>query len=344
MTAENQTERTRPTVSVAMATYFGERYITAQLESIAGGTWLPDELVICEDGSTDNTAELIEAFAKTSPFPVRLIRHRANRGTLAAFETAISNTTGEIIVLSDQDDEWYPTRIERLITEMMARPEAPLAFSDADLIDRSGRHLGTFWPMVGVSDAHIDAMESDPLPLLISRPMVSGCAMAFRRETLEFLLPFPRIEFGLFGPFVHDRWMSLAIAALGPFVVLPDTLLAYRLHSTQQIGVPQRQLRRIIPPPLRKWRQVFVRRAEQCQRLEVDRRHLVVMRQRLSDNPRYATACATLDQAITHLDTRITLPDRRIRRIFRVVSEYRTGRYDRFGLGPASAAADLVRR
>ena len=214
-----------------MATYQGARFIDEQLTSIASGTRMPDEMVICDDGSTDDTVERIEAFVATAPFPVRVIRHEHNQGTLVAFGDAIAACHHEIIVLSDQDDIWYPDRIATLVDEFGRNPSAQLAFSEADLINPDGKRIGTFWPMVGVTSQHIRLMLSQPFGLLVARPMVGGCTMAMRSTFRDVLLPMPTIAHGQFGPFVHDRWLSLALASLGPYALVERPLLEYRLHN-----------------------------------------------------------------------------------------------------------------
>jgi glycosyltransferase involved in cell wall biosynthesis len=332
------------TVSVAMAAYQGARFIRQQLHSIAAGTVLPDELVICDDGSTDETVAIIERFANSAPFPTRVIRHPENLGTLRAFGTAIANCSGSIIVLCDQDDIWHPDRIEALLAEFEHQPEAQLAFSDADLIGPRGESLGTFWPMVGVTSRHRHLLAHEPFGLLVARPMVGGCTMAMRADFAEILLPMPRFEVGAFGPLVHDRWLSMALSAFGPFALVPRPLLSYRLHSEQQIGVPSRRLRRVIPPHLRQWRQVFVPRSVQRQRLEVDRLYLVELSRRVAGAEVPLPGWADIANAVDHLSVRVNLPQSRLRRARHVIREWRTGRYRTFALGSASAIGDLIRR
>jgi glycosyltransferase involved in cell wall biosynthesis len=104
-------ERTR--ISVALCTYNGERFLHQQLDSIAMQTRLPDELVVCDDRSTDRTLAIVREFAASAPYPVRVFENQANLGFAANFEGAIRRCDGDLIALSDQDDVWYPTRLER---------------------------------------------------------------------------------------------------------------------------------------------------------------------------------------------------------------------------------------
>ncbi|MCA1556539.1 MAG: glycosyltransferase, partial [Acidobacteria bacterium] len=83
--------------SIALCTYNGARYLPAQLDSIAAQTLLPDELVICDDCSTDETRDVITSFAARAPFAVRLYVNEVNLGSTKNFEQAISLCTGDII-------------------------------------------------------------------------------------------------------------------------------------------------------------------------------------------------------------------------------------------------------
>ena len=91
-------------LSVSMCTYNGARFLREQLESIASQIRLPDELVVCDDGSTDATLAILTEYAKAVRFPVRIQCNTSRLGPAKNFEQAISLCKGEIIVLSDQDD------------------------------------------------------------------------------------------------------------------------------------------------------------------------------------------------------------------------------------------------
>ena len=94
------------TLSVAMCTYNGSRHLSEQLESIGTQTRLPDELVICDDCSSDDTIRIIERFSASAPFAVRLEINTQNLGSTKNFEKAIRLCQGDLIALADQDDVW----------------------------------------------------------------------------------------------------------------------------------------------------------------------------------------------------------------------------------------------
>ena len=128
-------------ISVALCTYNGQQFLRQQLQSIQQQSRLPDELIVCDDGSSDQTVRIARDFAASASFPVRISENDHNLGFVANFEQAILLCGGDLITLCDQDDIWYPNRLERTEQEFTAHPEVGLVFSDGDLIDE---FLGDF--------------------------------------------------------------------------------------------------------------------------------------------------------------------------------------------------------
>ncbi len=101
----------RHTTSIALITYNGEKYLARQLESLTTQTRLPDELVVCDDGSTDKTVEILEEFAKTSPFLVKIYQNEEKLGIGKNFRKAFFLCEKNIVFFCDQDDVWLPHKI-----------------------------------------------------------------------------------------------------------------------------------------------------------------------------------------------------------------------------------------
>src|SRR4051812_8879073 len=98
-----------------MATYNGARYLPEQLQSFLCQTVMPDELVVCDDVSTDGTVSIIQEFAKSTAINVRLIVNECNLGFTRNFEQAIQHCTGDVIFFCDQDDVWFCQKIETML-------------------------------------------------------------------------------------------------------------------------------------------------------------------------------------------------------------------------------------
>ncbi|HEX8242629.1 MAG TPA: glycosyltransferase, partial [Longimicrobium sp.] len=211
-------------ISVAMCTWNGERYLPAQLDSIAAQTRLPDELVACDDGSTDGTVALLRAFAARAPFAVRVLVNERNLGSTRNFEQAIGLCRGEVVALADQDDAWPPEKLARFEAVFRARPGVGLVFSDGLVVDDALRPVGArLWESFGITPRMLRRISrGEAFSLLLSRNLVTGAAMAFRARAAEGALPVPEGT----GR-IHDGWIALVAAARAEVAALPEPLLLY---------------------------------------------------------------------------------------------------------------------
>lgn len=200
-------------LSVAMATFNGGKYIEEQLWSIAAQSLKPDELVITDDGSTDETIEIIQDFERQAPFEVLLVCNENNLGYAKNFDKAVGLCSGHIIFLSDQDDFWLQEKLERVQSEFRANPEIQIVINDAQIVDGD---LGT---------TGLTKLGQTRSLGLNSRAFVTGCCSAFRAEFRDIFLPVPT------EIFVHDTWLH----ALGDFLevrsVLEEPLQLFRRHD-----------------------------------------------------------------------------------------------------------------
>lgn len=203
-------------ISVAMATYNGEKYIIEQLNSIGNQSQLPDELVVCDDNSQDKTVELIEEFGKNVTFPIRLLRNNENLGFVGTFNRALEVATGDLVFLCDQDDFWFPNKIDHISELAQANPEVNLFLNNAELADGklipSG--LSTFGQMESVGQDKND--------------LVLGCCMAIKRDFLSFFMPIPK-RFT-----AHDIWLNEFSVIMGSKLLVPEILQYYRRHQKNE--------------------------------------------------------------------------------------------------------------
>src|SRR5579872_5327047 len=122
-------------VSVAMCTFNGAKFVEAQLQSIFQQTRVPDEIIVCDDVSTDATVEVLRKVAAKDPVNIQIHQNSRNLGYLENFESAVRRTTGDIIFLSDQDDVWLPEKVATMVEPFLRNPQVVLAYSDAMLTD-----------------------------------------------------------------------------------------------------------------------------------------------------------------------------------------------------------------
>ncbi|MBX3284361.1 MAG: glycosyltransferase family 2 protein [Acidimicrobiales bacterium] len=326
---------------MALCTYQGEAWLPELLESLAAQELLPDELVVQDDASTDGTVALLEAFAASAPFPVRLVVNPERVGSTPNFERALARVEGRYVALADQDDIWYPHKLARLVGMLEDDPILTLAFSDADLVDERGRPTGRrLWSGRGIRH-HLVAHEIVPCALFARRSLSTGCTMVARRRAVEAALPFPTSLDDPQAPMRHDRWLSLVAAAVGTVRAVPEPLLAFRSHPEQQTGVLE-------PAQLRSRLAAAAVAAlagdDPARAVEHE-----VRAQQVAEAAHRADLWGDFEEAdelrrvARHHEVRADLGDTIPERTRRVWGQVADGGYDRSAMGVASAAADLAR-
>jgi glycosyltransferase involved in cell wall biosynthesis len=217
-------------VSIALATYQGERFLSQQLESFLGQTRLPDELCISDDGSTDRTREIINTFASTAPFPVKSVLNPIRGGVNKNFENAVSHCSGDVILFSDQDDVWLPPHIENLVAPLEGNSGIVAVASDSEFVDEGLQSAGCTQAESDRFPASLrDAtmrLPRNQLNLVLRQNMATGHGMAFRRTLVPLLVPFTTT-------FMYDEWVLLLAAATGYITYVPQPLTLHRQHQNQ---------------------------------------------------------------------------------------------------------------
>lgn len=213
-------------ISVAMCTYNGADHIREQLHSIAAQTVQPDEIVICDDGSTDETIAIIKETLANWPGEVRVIENETNLGFSRNFQKAISLCKGEIIFLCDQDDVWHREKIAIMKDVLDKHPEALLAVHDSVLVDEQRQVLEeSFWDYFSPKFNPAE-FEAHNYGRLFMGNVVQGCACALRRELFQQAQPFPAAA-------CHDEWLTLVAAAQERLLLVREGLLEYRQWNNQ---------------------------------------------------------------------------------------------------------------
>jgi glycosyltransferase involved in cell wall biosynthesis len=218
-------------VSVCLCTYNGERFLAAQLDSLAVQTRQPDELVVRDDGSSDGTVALVQSFADRAAFPVKILRSDERSGPAGNLEVVLQEASGDVLFPCDQDDIWMPSKIERLLQALELHPEIPAAFSDSALIDAEGMRLpGSLWSIHGFPAAAQARVEAGKGIVDIAlRNVVASHALALRRSGLSLVLPFDGVRYA-------DWWVLLLLAGSDLLVPVDDCLVDYRQHSATAVG------------------------------------------------------------------------------------------------------------
>jgi glycosyltransferase involved in cell wall biosynthesis len=214
-----QTVLGRPSISVAMATYNGERYLPEMLQSLAAQTRLPDELVVRDDASDDGTVAIVKAFARRVPFRVEVIAGTERLGYAQNFATAGRACSGRVLFFADQDDTWRPTKLAT-VTQQVGRRRSPRAvFHDFALTDADGEpQAPSFYALL--------AERGYP-----AAAALKGCTMAVTRGFVD-LWGWPPAG----SRVSHDFWVALLATAFGQRRNLSQPLVDHRLHESNASG------------------------------------------------------------------------------------------------------------
>jgi len=213
----------RLTLSVAMATYNGEKFLEDQLSSIARQTRLPDEMVISDDGSTDGTMAILERFARNSPFSVRVYRNRASLGYGDNFIKAASLCQGDLIAFSDQDDVWLENRLAKSLPYFDDN-EVLLSVHSGVAVDEKLNPLGFKWPEISrtrVCDDFEPIKTPYPGFAIIVRKDIPGFFDKPRPPELQSAQQMP-----------HDNWVGFLARVYGKIAHIEEPLVLYRRHQT----------------------------------------------------------------------------------------------------------------
>lgn len=206
--------KVRQRISVAMATYNGEQFISSQLDSILTQLSENDEIIISDDGSKDNTISIINSYISKDP-RIKLVPG-PGRGVIKNFENAINHTTGDIIFLCDQDDVWKNNKVNVML-KCFAKTGAYVVLHDARIVDENDCEIEqSFFKFRGSKKGMLNNIKKNSY---------HGCCMAFDKILKGAILPIPdKIE-------MHDWWIGMLGEKCGKTAFVNDKLIDYRRHS-----------------------------------------------------------------------------------------------------------------
>lgn len=201
-------------ISVCMATYNGEKYVRDQLESILKQLNQTDEVIVSDDGSSDDTLKIVRSINDQR---IQIVHNLSNHGYTGNFYNALKHAKGEYIFLSDQDDIWVDDKVQKTMSFL---DKYDFVVSDASVVDE---HLN----IINQSRFSIFSVKSGFMNNLL-RCRYLGCCMAFRRCVLEALFPVPTYK----NSFPHDLWIALIAERYFTTSLIEKPLVLYRRHAS----------------------------------------------------------------------------------------------------------------
>lgn len=218
-----------PTVSIALASYNGERYLAEQLESLASQTRPPDELIVSDDASTDATLTIVQEFAGTAPFEVRLLPESERLGYAGNFNRALLASSGDLVFPCDQDDVWLPEKLAVMSELAASHPSAMVLMNDVSIVDAD------------LASGGVTKLEQFASAGIGVDRYVMGAAAAIRSEFLRAVLPIPS------GYPAHDDWIIQFAIGTKRRHLHRAPLQLYRMHGSNTSSFRVNSTRRVSP-------------------------------------------------------------------------------------------------
>jgi glycosyltransferase involved in cell wall biosynthesis len=317
--------------SVCLCTYNGGRYLRDLLHSLAAQTLLPAELLVGDDGSSDDTLKILRDFVADAPFPVEVLANERRLGPACNLERLLVRATGNTLFPCDQDDIWTPRKIEVLAAALDESPGSGAAICNSSLIDSEGQFLpGSLFERAGLDLPTREVLASGSSAAMVEiarRNVVASHALAIRRSALDLVLPF--------GSYWQaDWWIAIVLSAITGIAIVEDRLVEYRLHDLNTVGLREKR-----PLAERAAHEGIFRFYSRADLLGAALARVGELRPGI---PGPADR-AILEAQIAHLRARGSLPAGRGRRVFPVLREALGGGYRRFSNGWRSVLGDVVR-
>ncbi len=216
-----------PLVSVLVANYNYARYLPEAIESVLGQSYTALEVIVCDDGSTDESVEVARSYAARDA-RVRVLA-KANGGVASALNAAFRESRGELVCLLDADDAFLPGKVERVVALARERPAAGLVVHGMRVVDGSGSELRRIDPSGPTSSGWIAADVVRRGGRWRSAP-ASG--MTLRREVADQFFPLPEPELRS----VADGYLLMLAPLVTEVAAASDVLAIYRLHGGNLTG------------------------------------------------------------------------------------------------------------
>lgn len=218
-----------PNISVAMATYNGQKFIREQLDSIIAQLEAGDEIIVSDDGSTDETLNILKEYSDKFSF-IKIFANTNRHGVVGNFENAISRCEKEYIFLSDQDDVWSMDKREKVL-EVFKEQKCDLVLHNANiyLYESDSYDSECMYDKLGFT--------SKLLKVIWRNPYI-GCCMAFKKELKRVILPIPSEN----KICIHDWWIAICAIKCGKVSYCKDKLIDYKIHSNNTLGFHKTKL------------------------------------------------------------------------------------------------------
>ena len=209
-------------IQVLLATYNGAKYLDEFLKSLLAQVGVEIELIVSDDGSSDETLNIIEKYRDS--FEKLHIYAGPGKGPSENFFSLLEIAAGEYMAFADQDDIWEPTHLHNSVKRLEQFANVPaLTFSQSLAFgEEIGKQIP--WP-------RIKKMSSK---ILFAQNLARGCTEVFNRKLVELVLAYSHD-----ASVMHDWWLAQVAASCGTILFEPSVEVFYRIHNANSIGIPK---------------------------------------------------------------------------------------------------------
>lgn len=214
-------------LSIALCTYNGEAYIKEQLNSLIQQSRLPDEIVVSDDGSTDQTLTIVESILSTTSIPYYIHTHPKKLGVFKNFEWCMNQCKGDIIFPCDQDDVWKLDKLKRHEGKHLEDQAIDLVYSNADVVLNDIENY--LYPLWNPKEIQNQMYSSIPNIVYKGRS-IAGFCMSIRKDFFTTIQPIPETIY-------HDDWCATCASLKKSIYGISDSLAYYRQHDSNVVGI-----------------------------------------------------------------------------------------------------------
>jgi glycosyltransferase involved in cell wall biosynthesis len=317
-------------ISIAMCTYNGARFLQEQLDSFLWQKRLPDELIVCDDDSRDETLSILNAFASKSPFPVKIYKNPQNIGYGKNFEKASLFCEGDIICFSDQDDIWLPHKLERVQEIFNEYSDLGYMVSDAKIVDEKLKPLGySFWESIKISKKIQNKfIKGNALKLFFKDLEIYGNLLSFRSKFKEYVFPIPTY-------WSHDGWIPIILTIISKGFLIYEEHILYRQHNKQYCGRKKLNIKDQIKLAKITTKEDYIVRAKRWE----NALYCLKKDENIIDNNK---VIGMVEGKITNLKARAQMGENLYKKIKNIFKEIISCRYFKYANGIKSIAKDII--
>lgn len=217
-------------VDILLAVYNGEKYLREQIKSVMEQSYTDWRLIICDDGSQDNSYAIIKEYEKACPKKILCYKNETPTGSAKGnFMHMLEYASAEYIMFCDQDDFWLPEKISSTLKKMQSLEEKDTPVLIHGELSVADEKLNILHERMSAYQRLNPSVCS--LNRILAQNNVTGCTVMINRPLLELIKAIPAEKM-----LMHDWWAGITAAAFGKIGFIPNPLILYRQHGDNQVG------------------------------------------------------------------------------------------------------------